>query len=155
MNAHDVPARCGPCRPARLVPIVALVLALGMMPAHAAPPGDPTEARLAACLDDPLRASTAGQTECETAALQAFDRRMNAAYATLRGRLPAPAADRLRTSQRAWIAYRDAEAATRQAIYATRRGTMFVPMEDAAATAITADRAHMLERYARALAIEP
>ena len=83
-----------------------------------------------------------------------YDRRMNAAYAALVRRLPSAAADRLRQSQRAWLAFRDAEATTRGAIYATRQGTMYVSMESDAAVTVVADRARLLERYVRTIDIE-
>jgi uncharacterized protein YecT (DUF1311 family) len=86
--------------------------------------------------------------------LRSYDRRMNAAYAALLRRLQPKAAEQLRRSQRAWLAFRDSEAAARQAIYATRQGTMYVPMEADAAVTIVGDRALLLERYLRVLSIE-
>ena len=115
---------------------------------------DPTEARLDHCLGQESHASTAGQTECETAAEQAYDRRMNTAFSTLVRTLPPEAAARLRTSQRLWLAFRDAESKARTALYETRRGTMFVPMEAANQTRLVRDRALELEAYVRAMAIE-
>ena len=133
-----------------------LLLALLAWPADLAamPSADPTGASLARCLEREANASTAGQTECETKALRDYDRRMNLAYAALLRRLPAPAAQSLRQSQRAWITFRDAEYRARTAIYATRSGTMYVPMEAAARTILTRDRALQLEGYARILSIE-
>ena len=133
-----------------------LLLTLLASPADLAamPSADPTCARLARCLEGEANASTAGQTECETTALRDYDRRMNLAYAALLRRLPARAAQSLRQSQRAWIIFRDAEDRARAAIYATRSGTMYVPMEAAAGTILTRDRALQLEGYARILSIE-
>lgn len=79
---------------------------------------------------------------------------MNAAYVILMRRLPAGAADRLRRSQRTWLLFRDAEATTRGAIYATRQGTMYAPMETDDAVTLVDDRARLPERYARAPDIE-
>jgi uncharacterized protein YecT (DUF1311 family) len=107
-----------------------------------------------ACLNKPENASTAGQTECEAAAAKAYDRRMNQAYAALLRRLPAPAADKLRVSQRAWIAFRDAEQAARSALFATRSGTMYVPMQAASAVRLVRDRVLQLESYRRIVAID-
>lgn len=115
---------------------------------------DQTDAALAQCLDDPVNASTAGQTDCQARAKQAWDRRMNAAYATLMKRLPVEAGQRLRVSQRAWLAFRDADAQARIAFYAARRGTMYVPMEAASETAVTRDRAVQLEGQVRVFAID-
>jgi uncharacterized protein YecT (DUF1311 family) len=138
---------------ARLAFCLSLVV-LPHGPAVAAPP-DATAATLDRCLAAPAHAATAGQTACEDAAAQAYDRRLNTAYSALLLRLPQDAAERLRHSQRDWLRYRDSEAAARQAIYATRQGTMYVPMEADAAVTIVADRARLLERYLRALAITP
>ncbi len=115
---------------------------------------DPTATALARCIDDPVNASTAGQTECETAATKAYDARMNRAYAALTKRLPVAAVRQLREAQHDWLAFRDAERRARTAIYATRRGTMYVPMEAASETAVTRDRALELETYVRVMAIE-
>lgn len=115
---------------------------------------DPTAAALQRCLDDAAHASTAGQTECEATAMREYDRRMNAAYRTLMRELPPDAAQRLRQAQRAWLAFSTAEADARSAIYATRQGTMYVPMEAGASTNIVRDRALQLEAYARVLMIE-
>ncbi|MFT4055320.1 MAG: lysozyme inhibitor LprI family protein [Novosphingobium sp.] len=115
---------------------------------------DATEVALEQCLALPANASTAGQTDCEVAAMNRYNHRMNVAYAALMRQLPAAAADRLRKSQRAWMAFRYAEAEARGAIFATRQGTMFVPMESDAATVLIGDRARLLERYVRVLGIE-
>ncbi len=135
-----------------LLCIMCFVAAVPGLAAH--PSGDATAAALERCLASPANASTAGQTDCEASAMRGYDHRMNVAYVALTRRLPAAAADRLRRSQRAWLAYRDAEGGTRSALYATRQGTMFVPMEADDAVTIVGDRAHLLERYVRALAIE-
>ena len=116
---------------------------------------DATNVALDRCLAVPANASTAGQVACESVAMKAYDRRMNAAYATLLRKLPASAAQRLRGAQRAWIGYRDSEALARGALYATRDGTMFVPMQADAAVALVRDRALLLERYVRVMAVGP
>lgn len=124
-------------------------------PALAAPESaDRTQAALQRCLDAAANASTAGQTECEATAARSYDQRMNAAYAGLMHHLPARAADRLRAAQRAWLAFRGADAAARAAIYETRRGTMYVPMQAAAATDVVRDRALQLEGALRVVTIE-
>ena len=113
---------------------------------------DPTERALTRCAT--VDASTAGQVACETAAQRSYDARMNRAYAALLRRLPAPAIDRLRRAQRHWLAFRAADAAARDALYATRRGTMYAPMQAADDTAITRDRALQLEARLRVLSID-
>jgi uncharacterized protein YecT (DUF1311 family) len=115
---------------------------------------DATAETLDRCLNDAANGSTAGQTDCEAAATSDYDRRMNAAYATLMHKLPRKAAQQLRLSQRAWLAFRDAEAKARDALYETRQGTMYVPMQAADATNVIRDRALLLEGYVRVMAID-
>ncbi|MBN9217815.1 MAG: DUF1311 domain-containing protein [Mesorhizobium sp.] len=115
---------------------------------------DPTAETLDRCLNDAANGSTAGQTGCEATASDDYDRRMNAAYTTLMHKLPAEAAQQLRLSQRAWIAFRDAEAKARDALYETRQGTMYVPMQASDATNVIRDRTLLLEGYVRVMAID-
>jgi uncharacterized protein YecT (DUF1311 family) len=133
---------------------VAVLMSVPSMAAAADVSDDPTAVALDQCLARPINASTAGQTDCEAMAMRSYDRRMNVAYGALMRRLTPAAAERLRRSQRAWLTYRDSEAGTRSALYATRRGTMFVPMEADAAVMVVGDRARLLERYVRVVAVE-
>jgi uncharacterized protein YecT (DUF1311 family) len=151
----DIPRRLHD-RSISMKPIAFLLLAC-TSPGTAATPTsyDQTDTALARCLDDPGNASTAGQTECQAGATRAWDRRMNAAYATLIKCLPAEAGQRLRLSQRAWLAFRDADAQAQTAFYATRQGTMYVPMQASSETVVTRDRAVQLEARVRIFAIEP
>jgi uncharacterized protein YecT (DUF1311 family) len=139
----------------RLITQGAVLAALLFGAPAVAAPGDPTAAALARCLDDAANASTAGQTDCEASALRAYDQRMNLAYAALLRSLPAAAGQQLRRSQRLWLAFRDAERSAIGAIHATRQGTMYVPMQAAAVTRLTRDRALQLEAYRRIMMIEP
>ena len=116
---------------------------------------DATAVALDRCLSTAANASTAGQTDCEAAAAHAYDRRMNVAFARLMRQLPSPAAQRLRISQRAWLAFRDSENVARGALYETRQGTMYVPMQASDATDAIRDRALQLEGYVSVLAVEP
>jgi uncharacterized protein YecT (DUF1311 family) len=141
-------------RPMMRVAIATLAMSLSTSAPAANSARDGTVLTLDRCLAVPANASTAGQTDCEAAALQGYDQRMNVAYAALLRQLPAPVGDRLRRSQRAWLAYRDVEGITRDALYATRQGTMYVPMQADDAVVLVGDRARLLERYVRALEIE-
>jgi uncharacterized protein YecT (DUF1311 family) len=135
-----------------IVPL-ALLLMLSAS-AHAAAPSDLTAAALDKCLNAPSNASTGGQTDCEESAAKAYDQRMNRAYADLLKILPAEARSRLQAAQRAWLAFRDAEAKARSALYETRRGTMYVPMQAASTTSIVRDRALELEANLRVMRID-
>jgi uncharacterized protein YecT (DUF1311 family) len=131
------------------------VLLITAGPALAAPQADPTAIALQSCLDNPADASTAGQVDCETSAARSYDRRMNAAYSALMRNLPTRAAQQLQKSQRAWLAFHNAEEGASEGVFATRQGTMYVPMQAGAATNVTRDRVLQLESYLRIIAIEP
>lgn len=131
-----------------------LVLTLSS-PAAAAGLHDATQAALDKCLAGENAGSTAGQTECLAAAQTAYDRRLNTTYAALLKTLPDNAAKRLRQSQRSWIAFRDSERAAQDALFATRQGTMYVPMQAEEAMSLTKERALRLEAYRRVMRIEP
>jgi len=133
--------------------IIPLVLFLAEAQALASP--DPGRIRLEACLNDPQNASTSGQTDCEGAALRAYDRRMNFAYFTLMKRLPLTAREKLRLAQRSWILFRNTERSARIGIFETRQGTMYVPIAAEQETILVRDRALQLEAYVRVLNIAP
>ena len=131
-----------------------LAIAALLAPGISEKANDPNAAILARCLDNPADASTAGQTSCEEQAASAYDRRMNTSYAALLKVLPQEAAHALRLSQRAWIAFRDADARANAALYATRKGTMYVSMQAASATRVVRDRALQLEADLRVMRID-
>ncbi|WP_240198150.1 lysozyme inhibitor LprI family protein [Novosphingobium sp. P6W] len=135
-------------------PCVIILLAISTAATASPASEDRTEAVLQRCLDAPAAASTAGQTECEVAAARDYDRRMNAAYNQLLQRLGPPEAARLRSAQRAWLAFRTADEAARAALYETRQGTMYVPMQAAASAAVIRDRALQLETSLRVMMID-
>lgn len=122
--------------------------------AYAGGVNDPTAAALDRCLNNDANASTAGQVDCEATATQAYDRRLNAAYATLMRKLPLGVASDLRVSQRSWLAFREQEGKVRGALYETRQGTMYVPMQAGDATNFIRDRTLQLEGYVAVMAID-
>jgi uncharacterized protein YecT (DUF1311 family) len=91
-----------------------LILFLAAMPAFADDEGsgteeDPIDTALTACLDTPDGQSTAGMVQCLVTAYGAWDAALNEAYRSLIDSLAPAQKDALKASQRAWIAYRDAE----------------------------------------------
>jgi len=134
-------------------PTLAVFILLATAPAYAAP-ADPTDRALRQCLDDPAHAATAGQTRCIGIATQSYDRRLNAAYRTLLRRLPRPAAAQLRVAQRQWLAFRNADIGARGAFYASRQGTMYVPMQAQGDMQSVRDRALQLENDLRVFQID-
>jgi uncharacterized protein YecT (DUF1311 family) len=131
----------------------ALILSLST-PVLAAAPRDLTAAALDKCLNDLGNASTSGQASCEETAAKVYDQRMNRAYAGLLKVLPAEASSRLQVAQRVWLAFRDAEAKARSALYETRRGTMYVTMQAASTTSVVRDRALEMEANLRVMRID-
>lgn len=122
--------------------------------AQAAVSTDDTDDELRRCLDSSASASTAGQIGCEVAAYKAYDRRMNTAYTALLRSIHRPAVEKLREAQRVWLCFRNAQIHANSAFFATRQGTMYVPMQAAAQTTIVKDRAIALEAQLRILQIE-
>jgi uncharacterized protein YecT (DUF1311 family) len=122
--------------------------------AGAAQDKDITAGALDACLSSQKTVSTADQTACYTAALKTYDNRLNAAYRKLMRVLPAPAAQNLRASQRAWIVFRDAELQAQSTLFETWHGTMYVPMQEYEGLALMQERALRLESYSRVLEID-
>ncbi|MDR6512619.1 uncharacterized protein YecT (DUF1311 family) [Novosphingobium capsulatum] len=122
--------------------------------AHAVERADKTDTELRRCLDGASNGSTAGQVGCEVAARDAYDKRMGAAYRALLRALPNDAAGKLREAQRAWLRFRDAHIQASNALFATRQGTMYVPMQAADHTAIVRQRAIELEAQLRIFRID-
>jgi uncharacterized protein YecT (DUF1311 family) len=117
-------------------------------------PRDATDEQLQRCLDDDSHGSTGDQTDCIETARKAWDTRMNRAYTQLMKALPPAAAASLRTAQRDWLVYRDAESKAQLDFYETRHGTMYVPMQANASMALIRDRAQRLEGDLEVLRIE-
>lgn len=69
---------------------------------------------LAQCLDTPDGQTTAGTVGCIAEELKVQDAALNAAYRQLAAGMNARQQAGLRNAQRAWIAFRDADCASRQ-----------------------------------------
>jgi uncharacterized protein YecT (DUF1311 family) len=123
-------------------------------PVLAAEPKDKTSEALDACLNNPKTVSTADMSDCYSAAYKAFDHRLNVAYQSLLKTLPVAPAQKLKASQRAWLTFRDAELATQSAIFATRQGTIYVPMQEDEGMSLTRDRALRLESYLSVMSVD-
>ena len=93
--------------------------------------------------------STGGQTEAIEAALKQWDALLNQSYQKLIAKLDLEAANKLRDSQRAWVAWRDKELESLGSIYSKLRGTMYVPLGAYARMNLTRQRAMQLERLAQ------
>lgn len=105
----------------------------------------PVEAGLNACLDRPEGTTTHGMLQCMDAARAGWDLELNRTYAELRSRLEPAAQARLRTAQRQWLAFRDAEIAALEDIQTQAGGTMYQVMVAERVAALTRDRYVQLE----------
>jgi uncharacterized protein YecT (DUF1311 family) len=103
----------------------ALLLLLLMLafPALAADP-DPIDAALDACLAKPEGSSTVGMVECTDDAIRAWDKRLNEVYQQVMAGLDSKSQELLRTSQRRWVAFREAEHEAMGGPWRQDRGTI-------------------------------
>ena len=134
--------------------LVAAACLMHATAASAAPLKDVTDSALDRCLNSPKTVSTADMSDCYGVAAKAYDGRLNSAYKKLMVSLPQAAAQQLQVSQRSWLAYRQAELLTQSALFETRQGTMYVPMQEEQGVALTRDRVLRLEAYGRVMAID-
>ncbi len=92
--------------------------------------------------------STHGEAECARKAEAEWDAELNRAYRKLLGTLGAEGKPGLVKAQRAWISYRDAEFALTVAVYDSREGSMFIPIQAHARMRVVRARALELAHYA-------
>jgi len=138
----------------RLFSIVLVVFGILLLgsPGGSREEKDPIDRRFDACVkQDP---TTAGMVRCAEEALRAWDEEMNRAYRELQGRLDPGGREALRTAQRAWLAWRDAEFRFIGRLYGSRAGTMYLPMEVGRRVDLVRQRTLELRAY-RALAAGP
>ena len=103
------------------------------------------DGKLASCLDTPEGLSTHGQRQCFATALSDWDRALNMVWGDLLDVMPDASHAALRSAQREWLKFRDAEFKAIAATYGAMEGTMYQVMADAAAVRVVADRVKQLE----------
>ena len=96
--------------------------------------------------------STHGQIRAQTEGCKLWDAELNRVYKKFYGQLPATGKSRLQSSQRAWLAFRDAEFKLLDVVFNKPEGTMYLPMRVGSRLALVKRRAQELERL-RELAI--
>lgn len=101
--------------------------------------------------EDPSTAGTVAAIGWEE---QQWDALLNSAYRTLMEKLPEKAKTALRSSQRAWLSYRNAEREAQLALFATRDGTMYSMMAADARMRIVKHRATELASLLRVWEID-
>jgi len=92
--------------------------------ATAAQPEDPIDTALNACLDSPTGYSTVGQTDCAAKAATAWESELNKIYEKLMHQLDPASQSLLRTSQRQWLAFRQAEQKFQAGPWTHDKGTL-------------------------------
>jgi uncharacterized protein YecT (DUF1311 family) len=108
---------------------------------------DPLDAALDACLAKPEGSSTPGMVDCTSDAIKAWDKRMNEVYQRVMAGLDPKSRDLLRTSQRRWVAFREAEHEAMEGPWRQDKGTiMRVLTADADLSAIK-ERVQELQLY--------
>lgn len=109
----------------RTIPLAfALVGALLMAwPVFAADP-DPIDATLEVCLGRDEGQTTAGSIACTADAIGAWDKRLNDTYQAAMKALDPKSRELLRTAQRQWLAFRNAEAMAQDGPWTVSRGTI-------------------------------
>lgn len=98
----------------------------------------------AASEEDP---STAGQVRAISVALDEWNDLLNSQYQNLMKSLDEAGQAKLRNSQKAWIAWRDAEKEALSAIYGKQEGTMWIPLHNYAVMNLTRERALRLQFF--------
>jgi len=127
----------------RFLPL--LFLPLLPLPALAADQ-DPIDAALDACLAKPEGASTPGMVDCTDEAIQAWDKRLNEVYKKVLAGLDPKSRELVRSSQRRWVAFREAEHEAMGGPWRQDRGTIRVLMANADLSAIK-ERVQELRLY--------
>ena len=109
------------------------------------PDQHPIEAELTRCMETPEGMSTQGMRHCIDQSQAAWDKELNRLWRELMAELGPEAKEKLRASQRQWLAFRDAEYEALNSAYGAMSGTMFQPMHAEALANITRDRAGQLD----------
>lgn len=94
------------------------------------------------CVDE--NSTTSGMVKCTQDAYDEWDGILNLVYQRLSERLTPEAREALKASQRKWLVWRDAEFEVIDRVYATREGTMYLPMRANDRMRVVSDRAMQL-----------
>ncbi len=129
--------------------VVIAFLVMLVMPSISAQGQEPLDRWTDSCIGH--EPSTEKVLHCLDQAYTKWDAALNDEYQTLRGLLTPQGATALKTSQRAWIAYRDAEFATIDTIYGSLQGTMWLLTSMNAKIEFVRNRVQELRRYTSSL----
>lgn len=112
-----------------LVLVVPMSLSVLLFPPLSVQAADknPIDATLDACLEK--NGTTIGMRQCLDQAYKAWDGELNAAYKNVMASLSPEAKAALKTAQRNWIAFKDAELAFYRSVFASTDGTIWPVVE--------------------------
>jgi uncharacterized protein YecT (DUF1311 family) len=108
---------------------------------------DPIDLAYSTCMDRPEAQSTQGMVECMGTAYHAWDKALNGAYAKLIETLDPATVEKLKASQRQWIAFRDAESEFLSSFEVTEGGTIMRLVTNEAMIDLVKSRVRELRSY--------
>lgn len=108
---------------------------------------DPIDLAFSQCMDKPEAQSTQGMVECIGTAYEAWDKALNEAYRTLVQKLDPAAAEKLKSAQRQWLAFRDAESEFLTSFEVAEGGTMMRLVTNEAMVDLVKSRVRELRSY--------
>ena len=120
------------------LPIICLVLS-----STALAESNPIDQRLQQCLNK--ESSTAGMSQCYDSANKAWDKEMNTQYNQVMKKLTGQPKDKLRSAQRAWLAYRDSWLDASRSYFLSSQGSMAALSIGAQGVSLVRNQALMLQ----------
>lgn len=114
---------------------------------------NPIDASLGECLAKKENSTTAGMNTCVHEANALWEQETISIYRKLANHLTGEPKRNLELSQKAWIAFRDAESKAAESIFSNVQGTMYTNIQAIGNLNITKARALALNSYARAVGI--
>ncbi len=104
---------------------------------------NPLDQQLQQCLDK--ESSTTGMSQCYGTATKAWDKEMNTQYNQVMKKLTGEPKDKLRSAQRAWLAYRDSWTAASRSYFLSSQGSMAALSIGAQSVSLVRNQALMLQ----------
>jgi len=104
---------------------------------------NPLDQQLQQCLDK--ESSTTGMSQCYGMATKAWDKEMNTQYNQVMKKLTGEPKDKLRSAQRAWLAYRDSWNAASRSYFLSSQGSMAALSIGAQSVSLVRNQALMLQ----------
>ncbi len=120
------------------LPLVCLLLS-----STALAESNPIDQQLEQCLNK--ESSTAGMSQCYGNANKAWDKEMNTQYNQVMKKLTGQPKDKLRSAQRAWLAYRDSWMSASSSYFQTSQGSMAALSIGAQGVSLVRNQALMLQ----------